>query len=161
MSIVVAYSPSQQGRAALRAAWRESVRRKDALVVASHAYVDPEHGRRVADEETVTRELAELRAPTDGPASESAPGPAGPDEATSRGGTEIPQPRIDVHLSPAQDVGEFLLAAATRHEARLLVIGLRGKSPIGKLNLGAAARRVVLSAPCPVLAVKDSPPPVG
>ncbi len=39
-----------------------------------------------------------------------------------------------------------------------MVIGLRRKSPIGKLNLGASARRVVLGAPCPVLTVKDQDP---
>ena len=43
-------------------------------------------------------------------------------------------------------------------QAELVVIGLRRKSPIGKLNLGASARRVVLGAPCPVLAVKDQDP---
>ena len=50
--------------------------------------------------------------------------------------------------------------AATEEEIRaeLVVIGLRRKSPIGKLNLGASARRVVLGAPCPVLAVKDEDP---
>lgn len=45
--------------------------------------------------------------------------------------------------------------------ASLVVIGLRRKPPIGKLNLGASARRVVLGAPCPVLAVKDDPPHRG
>ncbi|WP_259556710.1 universal stress protein [Brachybacterium sillae] len=56
-----------------------------------------------------------------------------------------------------QDVGDLLLGIATQEQAELLIIGLRRKSPIGNLNLGASARRLVLAAPCPVLAVKVGP----
>jgi len=52
------------------------------------------------------------------------------------------------------DPAEELIAAADRTEAEFIVIGLRRRSPVGKLLLGSNAQRVLLDASCPVLAVK-------
>jgi nucleotide-binding universal stress UspA family protein len=132
MTVVVGYSPSAQGDAALRAAIREARRGKDDLVVASHAYHDAEIGRTVADDASVRAAIAGLNE-----------------------GTGQDCPPIEVRACAEEDVGEFLLHVAEETDARLLVIGLRRKSRIGKLNLGASARRVVLSSACPVLTVKE------
>ena len=52
------------------------------------------------------------------------------------------------------DVADELVQNAVDSGAELLVIGLRRRTPVGKLILGSNAQRVLLDAPCPVLAVK-------
>jgi nucleotide-binding universal stress UspA family protein len=52
------------------------------------------------------------------------------------------------------DPAEELLTAAEESNADFIVIGLRRRSPVGKLLLGSNAQRVLLDAACPVLAVK-------
>ncbi|MFZ0322694.1 MAG: universal stress protein [Actinomycetes bacterium] len=51
---------------------------------------------------------------------------------------------------PATDI----VGIAVEYDAELIVIGLRRRSPVGKLLLGSNAQRVLLDADCPVLAVK-------
>lgn len=53
-------------------------------------------------------------------------------------------------FEPAED----LIGIAEATEAELIVIGLRRRSPVGKLLLGSNAQRILLDAPCAVLAVK-------
>jgi nucleotide-binding universal stress UspA family protein len=52
------------------------------------------------------------------------------------------------------DPAEELISAAEASDALFIVIGLRRRSPVGKLLLGSNAQRVLLDASCPVLAVK-------
>ena len=56
-------------------------------------------------------------------------------------------------LDPADEV----INAAESAKADFIVIGLRRRSPVGKLLLGSNAQRVLLDASCPVLAVKAEP----
>lgn len=49
---------------------------------------------------------------------------------------------------------EAILGTAITHDADLIVIGLRRRSPVGKLITGSTAQHVLLDAPCPVLTVK-------
>lgn len=53
-----------------------------------------------------------------------------------------------------QDVAADLVDTAVETSADLIVIGLRRRSPVGKLILGSNAQRILLDASCPVLAVK-------
>jgi len=55
------------------------------------------------------------------------------------------------------DPAEELLNSADVSSAEFIVIGLRRRSPVGKLLLGSNAQRVLLDASCPVLAVKAEP----
>lgn len=60
-----------------------------------------------------------------------------------------------VRLAPDRhDPADEVLACAERLDAEFIVIGLRRRSPVGKLLLGSNAQRVLLDAACPVLAVK-------
>ncbi|TDP78563.1 universal stress protein family protein [Brachybacterium sp. AG952] len=131
MTIVVGYAPSTQGRAALRAGIRYAERTGSPLLVAAHQHAVPGSGGAAATEEEVRAELEEQGADLEG---------------------------VTIRRGPDREIGEFLLATIEDVQAELVVIGLRRKSPIGKLNLGASARRVVLGAPCPVLTVKDQSP---
>ena len=52
-----------------------------------------------------------------------------------------------------------LLDEAERAGADVIVIGVRRRSPVGKMLTGSTAQAVILGADCPVIAVK--PEPVG
>jgi nucleotide-binding universal stress UspA family protein len=65
-------------------------------------------------------------------------------------GVEVKIRQLVRDADPASD----LIAVADEEDADLIVIGLRRRSPVGKLILGSNAQSVLLEAPCPVLAVK-------
>ncbi|MDP9392221.1 MAG: universal stress protein [Actinomycetota bacterium] len=128
--IVVGYVPQPEGRAALHRA-AEEARLRDArlVVVSSHRGGREFHrGDALASE----AELADVRTHLEA---------AGVQH-------EIRQ------LVRGQDPAEDLVGVAAEVNADVLVIGLRRRSPVGKLILGSNAQRVLLEAPCPVLAVK-------
>ena len=59
-----------------------------------------------------------------------------------------------VNLYADDEPATLIVEQASIHEARLVVIGLRRRSPVGKIVLGSTAQAVLFHAPCPVLSVR-------
>ena len=59
-----------------------------------------------------------------------------------------------VNLYADDEPATLIVEQATVHAARLIVIGLRRRSPVGKILLGSTAQSVLFDAPCPVLSVR-------
>ena len=127
MAVVVGYLATMEGRAALDAAVREAELRKDrVVVVVSTRQDEPAEQRHDLDVA-----LAAVR-----------------DELTAAGLDH------EIRVLDGGDVADDLIGSAEETQAQLVVIGLRRRSPVGKLILGANAQRVLFDAPCPVLTVK-------
>jgi nucleotide-binding universal stress UspA family protein len=61
---------------------------------------------------------------------------------------------IGIGRSQLSDASDAVVQIAQENDARLLVLGLRRRTPVGKLIMGSLAQRILLEATCPVLAVK-------
>jgi nucleotide-binding universal stress UspA family protein len=60
------------------------------------------------------------------------------------------------HAEHGADLLDTFEALVERTGARLIVIGLRRRSPVGKLVMGSDAQRILLHASVPVLSVKPA-----
>ena len=130
MSIVVGYVATKEGKAALRAASAEARLRNARLVV-----INSNRGGKDLDREEAARYEAELDAVR---------------QTLSDAGVEHEVRQLVRGVEPAED----LVKVAEETSAELIVIGLRRRTPVGKLILGSNAQRILLDAPCAVLAVK-------
>ena len=130
MTIVVGYVPTPEGEAALTAAISEAKLREQPLHVVNSSRGDSLSDPRYASDDT----LDELRGRLD------------------RTGVayEVKQ------FVRGHDASEELVGEADRLNASLIVIGIRRRTPTGKLLTGSQAQRTLLDANCPVLAVKAS-----
>lgn len=61
-----------------------------------------------------------------------------------------------VRQEMGQDVAEQVVRVADELSARLIVVGIRRRTPVGKLLMGSVSQRILLTAECPVLAVKPA-----
>jgi nucleotide-binding universal stress UspA family protein len=128
MTIVVGYIPRPEGLAAVDAAITEAERRGEKLVVVNTGH----HGDYADPSFAAAQDLEALDA-----------------QLTERGiEHDVRQPTRG--LAPADE----LLDVAAEVDARLIVIGLRRRNPLGKLITGSTAQQVLLDAACDVLAVK-------
>jgi nucleotide-binding universal stress UspA family protein len=133
VAVVVGYVPTKEGRAALRRAAEESLLRHSRLIV-----INSSRGGKDFDAEEAVRFESELR--------------------TIEGRLDAAGVNHEVRqLVRGNDPSEDLIAVAEEVDAEFIVIGLRRRTPVGKLILGSNAQRILLDASCPVLAVKAAP----
>ena len=130
MIIVIGYSPSKPGQAALLAGIEEAQRRGASLVVLNtsrgDALSDPGYAQ-PADLEWVRTTCTEA-------------------------GVEF-SVRQEVR---GRDAAEEIVNLLHEVKADLCVIGIRRRSSVGKLLLGSNAHRILMEAPCHVLSVKPT-----
>ncbi len=129
MSILVGSLPSREGRAALQVAVDECLIRGVDLDLVEM----PDGGRGFEDDEKALWQ----------------DGVRAAEQRMAEGGR-----KITLREATGDDIAHSLVEYAEANDAALIVIGLRRRSPVGKLLLGSNAQRVLLEASCPVLAVK-------
>ena len=59
------------------------------------------------------------------------------------------------HGAISEDRGDTIVAHAEDHDADLVFVGGRKRSPTGKAVFGSTAQTVMLNAPCPVTFVRE------
>ena len=130
MTILIGYIPTPPGEAALDAGLAEAARSGDDVVILN----SPRRGSHVdaalVDDSSAVGLLA---------------------RAEEQGVTA----RID-HAEHGADIVDTFTTLVTQNDARLVVIGLRRRSPVGKLVMGSDAQRLLLELDVPVLAVKPA-----
>lgn len=129
-SVVVGWIGTPEGQAAVDAAVEEVRRRNGRLVVV--------HSARSAREDDAD-DFLEVR------------------DALEELEARLADEGLDVSvrdLVRGNDPADDLIEVADKENAALIVIGLRRRSPVGKLLMGSNAQEILLRADCPVLAVK-------
>jgi nucleotide-binding universal stress UspA family protein len=128
VTIIVGYTPTPEGEAALEHSITEARHHGDELLVVNvSARSDPPESTFASDVE-----LAAVRERLD----------AEGVRHTVR------------QLVRGRDAADEILALSEELEVRGIVIGVRHRTPVGKLLLGSNSQRILLEARCPVIAVK-------
>ena len=130
MTILVAYAPRPEGQAALDKGIEIAKRRKERLVVVNASPGGAKEDPSFADVQDFER-VQNLLASTG----------------------------IDAELKQyvrGKNAVEEIEALVESLQVSLLIIGLRKRSAVGKLIMGSVAQELLLSVPCPVLAVKSA-----
>ena len=124
--ILLAYVPSATSEAAFDFAVEEAERRDASLLVlASERAPDPRKARGVTDQRPLQERL----------------------EETGLGFELRTVPKRD---DPADDI----LDAVEHDDVDLVILGIRKRTPIGKILLGSTSQRVAIESPVPVVMVK-------
>jgi nucleotide-binding universal stress UspA family protein len=125
MPIVVAYTPDPAGEAALGFAVKEAKFRGERLIVVNATKGDALVDPRFASDAAVG-EVDSILADVE---------------------HEIKRPM-------GADIADLVLAEVEASGAQWLVVGLRHRTPVGKLIMGSVSQRLLLDSPVPVFAVR-------
>jgi nucleotide-binding universal stress UspA family protein len=128
VTVLVGFAPTAEGDAAFTAGLAEARRRGERLLVLN----SPRGGAPVSADVAAPERVAELvrRAQEEGV-------------------------DVEVHQDAHDgDLSDEVVRVAEAVDASVIVIGLRRRSPVGKLLMGSTAQRILLDAERPVLAVK-------
>ena len=128
MTILVAYVDRPEGKAALDKGIEIATRRNEALVVVNAGPGGRDSHDGVVDGYEGERVADRLAA--------------------------LPVPAEFKHFVRGRSTVEEIEELVDTLPASLVVIGLRRRSPVGKLLLGSTAQEILLGVNCPVLAVK-------
>ena len=128
MTILVAYVPRPEGQAALDKAIEIAQRQREALVVVNASPGGKQEDASQADVQDVERVEALL----------------------AQSGLDATFKQFVRGNSAVAEI-EALVDSL---KVSVLVIGLRKRSPVGKLIMGSVAQEILLTVSCPVLAVK-------
>lgn len=128
MTIVVAYVPRPEGQAALDKGIEIAKRRNEHLVVVNASPGGSKEDPSLADVQDFER-VQELLNGT---------------------GLKAELKQYVRGKNAVEEIEDLIESS----QASLLIIGLRKRSAVGKLILGSVAQDLLLSVPCPVLAVK-------
>jgi nucleotide-binding universal stress UspA family protein len=130
VTVLVGFVPTPEGEAAFAAGLAEAQRRGEDLLVLN----SPRSGAPVSTDLASDGAVADLveRARAAGVA-------------------------LDVRQDPHEgELADEVVRVAQQADASVIVIGLRGRSPVGKLLMGSVEQRILLDADRPVLAVKSA-----
>lgn len=130
MTILIGYVPSAVGEAALEAGLAEAAARGDEVVI-----LNSPRRRSTVDGELIDSAAA--------------------DELVARAAALGVTARVD-QSDHGDDIVETFARVAAANDVRLVVIGMRRRSPVGKLVTGSDAQRLLLDLDVPILAVKPA-----
>lgn len=127
MTIAVAYRPDEFGRAALDWAAAHATLADDSIILINISRGEPRLDAGFArgrDVQAITEALREKGV------------------------------SLEVRQTTGDDVAEAVLFEAEQAGATLIVVGIRRRSPVGKMLMGSVAQSILLDASVPVVAVK-------
>jgi nucleotide-binding universal stress UspA family protein len=130
MTILIGYVPTPVGEAALEAGLDEAKAHGEDVVI-----LNSPRRRSTVDGELISEAAA--------------------DELVARAAAAGVTARVD-YADHGDDLVETFAKVADSVAARLVVIGLRRRSPVGKLVTGSDAQRLLLDLDVPILAVKPA-----